>query len=229
MSAHSSPCSILSTLGVQALLLRLLPRLDPPVAASAVGFGTTLRLREQITAGARAQLAILTDEAIRDLAARGILDGQSRRELALSWVGLAVRAGAPHPSIATLPDFLATLRALPSIVYSQSGASGLFFADLIERLGMAEEIRAKAMIIPAGFTAEPVARGEAAAAIQQISELMAVPGVEIVGPLPPEANAPTRFSAALFADAPPAAARLLDAIAAAMTPAALAEAGLSPP
>ena len=122
----------------------------------------------------------------------------------------------------------ATLLAAPSLAYSRAGASGIFFAELLERLGIAEAVNAKATVIPQGLTGELAARGEAALAIQQVSELMAVPGVEIVGRLPEGANTCAVFSAALFADASSGAAAALERIAAALTPAVLRTGGLEP-
>ena len=88
-----------------------------------------------------------------------------------------------------------------AVAYSKAGASGIYFADLIVRLGIAEAVNAKAVIIPMGFTAEKVANGEADLAVQQISELMTVPGIDVVGPFPAEIQVASRFDAAIFTDA----------------------------
>jgi molybdate transport system substrate-binding protein len=141
---------------------------------------------------------------------------------------MAVPAGAPQPDISTVEALRATLLATPSLVYSRAGASGIFFAELIERLGIAAEVNAKAIVIPQGFTAEVAARGGAALAIQQVSELMAVPGIEMVGKLPEGANTCAIFSAARFAQARPGADALLERLVAAMTPGRLAAHGLDP-
>ena len=220
---------ILSTLGVAGILREALP------AAAAAGFPNeakldpTARLVTAIEAGARGDVAILTAEAIETLTARGILAAGTRLDFCHSYVGLAVKAGTPHPDISTEAAFLATLRAAPSLAYSRAGASGLFFAGLIERLGIAPEINAKATVIPQGFTAELAARGEVALAIQQVSELMAIPGVEIVGTLPPSCNTCAVFTGALFVGAQPRAADLLRWIAEQMTPEVLTAAGLESP
>ena len=110
----------------------------------------------------------------------------TRTDVALSFVGIAVKAGAPKPDISSLATFKAALLAARSVAYSKIGASGLFFAGLIERLGIAAEVNAKAVIVPSGFTAERLTSGEADLAVQQISELMVVPGIEVVGLLPAE-------------------------------------------
>ena len=191
-------------------------------------FNPTARLLARIAEGERADIAILTEAGIEALTAEGVLAPGTRRDIALSWIGLAVPAGAPHPRVGTVEELRATLLATPTLAYSRAGASGIFFADLIERLGIAAEVNAKATIIPQGFTAEVVVRGDAALAIQQVSELMAVEGVEIVGKLPADANTGAIFSAAIFAGAQPGAAAWLDWLASAVTPEALREHGLDP-
>jgi len=82
-----------------------------------------------------------------------------------------------------------------AVAYSRSGASGIFFAGLIERMGIASKINARAEIIPAGFTAELLVSGEADLAVQQLSELKQISGVEIVGAIPRELQTPAVFSA----------------------------------
>jgi molybdate transport system substrate-binding protein len=105
-----------------------------------------------------------------------------------------VKAGAAHPEIATESALRATLLGA-RVAYSRIGASGIFFAQLIERMGIASEINARACIIPSGFTAEQLLTGDADLAVQQISELNLVPGVEVVGPIPRELQSPAVFSA----------------------------------
>ena len=217
---------VMSTLAVAVVLRGLTPR--APVAMD-VEFDPTMRLLKRIEAGERADIAILTDAGVEGLMAQGVLVPGSRRDLALSHIGMAVKAGAPRPDISTLAALQATLLAAPSIAYSGAGASGLFFAGLLERLGIAEAVNAKATIIPQGFTAALAARGEVALAIQQISELMAVEGVDILGKLPPEANTGAVFSAGLFTGADPTAAAALDWLAAAMDAPTLAAGGLERP
>ncbi|WP_431283778.1 substrate-binding domain-containing protein [Humitalea sp. 24SJ18S-53] len=219
---------VLSTLGVLGVLRDLLPLAEAAGLKAEVRFDPTARLLAAIDAGARGDVAILTDAGIADLAQRGILAAGTRRDLARSYVGMAVRAGAPKPAIGTVAELRATLLAAPSIVYSAAGASGIFFAGLIERLGIAEAINAKATVIPQGFTAERVARGEAVLAIQQVSELMAIEGVDIVGKLPAEANTCAVFTSALFEGAGEGAAPFHDWLAGALTPDRLRAAGLDP-
>lgn len=163
-------------------------------------FAPTLALLDRLRKGEVPDVVILTREALHDLAAQGAVAADSCVDLARSYVGIAVKAGAPHPDIASPEVLRATLLSARSVAYSRIGASGIFFAQLIAQLGIASEVNAKACIIPSGFTAERLATGEADLAIQQVSELKLVPGVEVVGPLPVELQPhPAVFSAGRMA------------------------------
>ena len=220
---------LMSTLALAGLLREsaaaLEAALDAPVA---VELAPTKALEARIRDGARADAALLTAEAVAALSAAGILDGGTARPLAHSRVGLAVKAGAPVPDIGDVAALRRLLLAVPSLCYSRAGASGIFFAGLIERLGIAEEVNAKAIVIPEGFTAEKLLTGEASIAFQQISELMEVKGITVAGPLPEGAQTVAVFSGAGFAGVPQGRA-LVEAVAALCTPDKLREKGLEAP
>ncbi|HEY7269984.1 MAG TPA: substrate-binding domain-containing protein [Dehalococcoidia bacterium] len=222
---------VLSTLAVQGPLSGLIAPFERATGAEVcVSSGPTNALLARIRGGERADLVVLTREGINELAGLGILDAGSAVDLARSKIGLAVKAGAPKPDIGTAEALTAALLGAQSIVYSRLGASGVYFAGLIARLGIAEAVNAKAVIIPSGLTGEPVARGEAEMAVQQLSELKAVPGLDIVGPLPASLQTSTTFSAAAFAGSAHAdsARALLRMLASPETAAAFKTAGLEP-
>lgn len=187
---------LFSTLGVVAVLEELLPRLGRKVDGV---YEPTKRLMDRIQAGERADLAILTSDAVDELMASGVLAPGSRVDLARSYVGMAVAPGAPRPDISTVEAFRRTLLEAKTIGYSRAGASGIFFAGLLERMGLAEVVGAKATVIPSGFTGQLLLDGKVELAVQQVSELMAVPGIDLLGRLPLEIQPDTVFSAALFA------------------------------
>ncbi|MDE2516806.1 MAG: substrate-binding domain-containing protein [Rhodospirillales bacterium] len=219
---------LFSTLAVQGAIAPLLPgwegALGQPIAAR---FGPTQVLRAALDGGEAADVVILTAEGIADLAASGRVEAASAVDLAWSFVGIAQAPGAPHPDIATEAAFVATLRAAASIAYSRAGASGIFFAGLIARLGIAEEIAAKATVVPAGLTGALVMDGRCQYAIQQVSELRMVPGIDVIGRLPATLQVPGMFSAAARS-ADPATAALLARLADPALAAAYREAGLEP-
>jgi molybdate transport system substrate-binding protein len=119
-------------------------------------------------------------------------------DLARSYVGVAVKSGAPHPDIADEAALRAALLVARAVAYSRIGASGILFAALIERMGIAAEVNARAIILPSGLTAERLVSGEAELAVQQISELKQVDGIEVVGPIPHALQTPAVFSAGLM-------------------------------
>jgi molybdate transport system substrate-binding protein len=183
-----------------------------------------------IAEGATADVAIITREAIDRLTAEGKIVPGSTRDVAQSGVGLAVRAGAPKPDISTVAAFKRTILAAKSVAFSRLGASGVHFASVIELLGIADEIRRKAVISDA-YMGEVVARGEAELAVQQISELMPVAGIDIIGPLPGELQKISLFAAATFTAAknPAGAAELISFLAEPRLAPVLERKGLSAP
>jgi molybdate transport system substrate-binding protein len=202
--------TILSTLAIMGVLQEILPDYERTTAIRMdASFAPTRDLVERIEGGSTGDVAILTDAAIDALIAAGTLAAGSRVDLARSFIGIAVRAGTPQPDIGTVAAFRQTLLDARSIAYSAAGASGLFFAGLIERLGVAEAVRAKATVIPTGFTGALVASGEVELAVQQVSELMVIPGIDIVGRLPNALHGGAVFSGGVFAKASPGAAALL--------------------
>lgn len=230
-ASATADIKLLSTLALMGVIRELTSRYEQLAGTSITSdFAPTTVLVDRIRAGEGADIAILTAQAIDELTREGVFVAGSRVDVALSYVGLAVRAGAPKPMIGSVESFKSALMNAKSIAYSRSGASGIFFADLIERLGIAEEVNAKATIIPSGFTAELAASGEAELAVQQVSELMVVPGIDVVGPLPPDIQSVTTFSAGVFASSaqPEAASHLAKFLSSAQVTSTLKAKGLEP-
>ena len=175
----------------------------------AITYDPAKRMLNRIRGGETADLAIIGSGAIDDLVKDGII-APDTRVLARSSVGMAVRAGAPKPDIGSVERFTDAILKARSIAYTIDGASGMHFAELIERLGIADAVKAKAKRQPGGLVGEIVARGEAEVAIQQISELMAVSGIDLVGPIPQSLQKTTVIAGGVFRGArEPEAARAL--------------------
>ena len=155
---------------------------------------------KRIADGEKADLAILGQAAIDALAAKGKIAPESRRTLARCGVGIAVRSGAPKPDVSSVEAFKRAILDAKSIAHTTQGASGKHFSMIAQRLGIADEVRAKAVTNPGGLIGELVMAGKAELAIQQIPELMAVAGLDLVGPLPQELQAISVVTAGIFAD-----------------------------
>ena len=189
--------------GVKAVVLDLLPEFERANGVTPViTWASTNMLIEEISKGATGDLAILTDEAIDGLIGQGKMVAGSRVDLVRSAIGIAVRQGAPKPDIGSAAALKQALLSARTISYSKTGISGVYFPTVLERLGIAEQVAAKVLIPPSGVpVGEVVAKGDAEIGVQQISELLPVPGIEIVGPLPAELQKVTVFSAGMFVGA----------------------------
>jgi len=150
----------------------------------AVRYDSAKAMLARIKDGEAGDLVILDAQMVAELVASGIVRRGTDRPFAHSRVGVAVRSGAPHPDISTPDAFKHAMLSARSIAHTLHGASGMYVPVLFERLGITAQVKAKIVNRPGGYIATVVAAGEAELAVQQIVELRAVPGVEIVGPLP---------------------------------------------
>lgn len=156
---------------------------------------TPQAIPNRIERGEPVDMVIMVGYALDNLARQGKVAANSRVDLAESSIGVAVREGAPKPDIGSVEAFKKTLLEANSIAYSDS-ASGVYIStELFRRLGILDEIKNKSRMIPAEPVGQVVARGEAELGFQQISELLPVRGIVIVGPLPPELQKTTIFAA----------------------------------
>jgi molybdate transport system substrate-binding protein len=184
----------------------------------------------RIQRGESIDVVIMVGNALSDLIKKGEIIADSRVDLARSSIGVAVRAGAPKPDISSVDALKRTLVAAKSIAYSDS-ASGVYVStELFKRLGIADQVAAKSRMIPAEPVGAVVARGEAEIGFQQVSELKPIAGIDLVGPLPPELQKITIFSAAVAVGArePAAAKALIDFLSSTSAAGAIRESGLEP-
>jgi molybdate transport system substrate-binding protein len=177
-----------------------------------------------------ADVIILDDETMTQLVAAGAVIASSRTPIARSGIGMAVRAGAPHPDISTLDAFRQTLLRATSVAYSASVSGRYVATELFERLGIAAEMAPKSRRIERERVGTVVARGEAEIGFQQTSELLPVPGIDYLGPLPAEVQRVSVFSAAVavHSEHRAAAESLIRFLASTEAAAVVAKSGLEP-
>jgi molybdate transport system substrate-binding protein len=168
-----------------------------------IRFDATQAILASLEKGAKADLLILTAEALDELRKQGRVT--EVHALGSSGVGVAVRAGVRKPDISSVDAFIRTLVNARSVAHSKVGASGIYFSELLEKQKISLK---KRVVVEKGPVALAVARGEAEIGIQQLCELAPVAGIDIVGPLPEPLQRLTHFSAAIPADAPDRAAGL---------------------
>ena len=194
-AVQAADIKVLASNGVKGTLEELAPAFERATGNKlAITFGLAAVLKRQIEAGEAFDLAILTSAGIEDLARQGKIDAASRTSIARSGVGIAVRAGAPKPDISTAEALKRTLLSAKSITWAKEGASGIYFASVVQKMGIAERVKPKLKLGASGAqVGEMIANGEAELGALLINELLAVKGVDVVGPLPPELQSYTVF------------------------------------
>lgn len=193
--------------------------------------GTTVNaIPIRLERGEPADVLIMVGYALGDLIKHGKVTADSRVDLTKSLIGVVVKSGAAKPDISSAEALRQTLLAAKSIAYSDS-ASGVYVStEMFQRLGITDEMKDKAKKIPAEPVAGVVARGDAEIGFQQIAELLPVAGVDIVGPLPPELQKVTVFSAGLatVAKEPEAGKALIKFLASPAARTAIIKSGMEP-
>jgi molybdate transport system substrate-binding protein len=167
-----------------------------------LAFGTAGAVRQKTAAGEPADVVIATDIGIDELVRQGHVAAGTRTDIARVGMGVAIRQGTPLPDISSTEAFRQALLAARSIVYNDpaiGATSGIHFAGVLERLGIAEAVKDKTVLWPGGYAAEAVATGRADLCVHQISEILPVKGVTLVGPLPRDLQKITTYSAGVLA------------------------------
>jgi len=195
---------VLSTTAMKMVFEELSPRFERETGNRlSVSLGPSAQLEKRLAEGEAADVAILTTAGAKELIARGRIVAGSLTDVARSSIGVAVPRGAPKPDIASVEGFKRALLEAKSIAVSKpvgGGASGAHMAKVFDELGIAEAMQAKAKYGAggaAGLAGLVVLRGEADIGIQQMAELMAVTGINVVGPLPADLQSVTMFTAAI--------------------------------
>jgi molybdate transport system substrate-binding protein len=185
-----------------------------------------MRLRR----GEPVDVVIMAAATLDELVAAGVVRRGSRVDLVRSGIGMAVRAGARQPDISTVDALRRTLLQAKSVAYSASASGAYLSTELFVRLGIADEMRHKSRRIESERVGTIVARGEAEIGFQQVSELLPIPGIDYVGPLPSEVQRITVFAAGVAVDArsPEAAQALIAFLTSPAVEPVILRSGLSP-
>ena len=199
---NESEVTVLSTTAMKTAFEELGPAFERETGRRLrLSFGPSLQLEKRLTEGEGADVAIVTHAGAQDLIAQGRGTAGSLADLARSFIGVCVAKGAPRPDLSSAEAFKAAMLRAKSIALSKpigGGASGAHMASVFERLGIAAAIKEKSIYGaggPAGLVGLIVARGDAEIGIQQMAELMAVSGVDVVGSLPDALQSVTQFTA----------------------------------
>lgn len=195
--SHAAELKILTAGAFKSVLVAYAPAFEQQSGHKLIIDNDTAGgLVRRIRAGEAFDVAVLTNPALDDLARSGEV-AAAKVPVARVGVGVAVKRGAPLPDISTTAAFTQALlnaRAVATIDPAAGGTSGIYLAQLFERLGIADRIKPKAVLVPGGYTADKLVSGEADIAVQQMSELVAVPGAQVVGPLPADIQSYTIYS-----------------------------------
>jgi len=189
-AGQAAEITVLSSTAMREPLEALVPQFERATGHTvAMRFESSGVLPATVKGGAQADLVVTTPALIEELVKAGKLQAGRTIQFVRSGAGVAVRAGAPKPDISTPEAFKAALLAAKTVGISK-GPSGVHMTAVLERLGIAEQIKAKAVVTEFGQrVGVQIANGTAEIGIQQITELLATPGIELVGPLPPALQA----------------------------------------
>ena len=242
----AAACAGADAAGAAELKVLTAGAFKPVVAALAPVFegqtGHTVRI-ENDTAGALARrigngeafdVVVLTPAAMELLEQAGRVARGSSVRLARVAIGVAVKQGAPLPAIGSESDFRQALLAARAVAYidpAAGGSSGIYLTQLFQRMGIAAQIAPKAVLVPGGLVAQRLVSGEADLALHQISEILAVPGVTLVGPIPAVVQNYTVYAGGLAATSAdlPAARALLELLAGERAKTVLKDKGMEAP
>ena len=187
-AAHAAEVKVMSTVALTPTLDELIPKYESSTGNKLmVIYSTIADLKKSIEAGDTADVMILSRPVLDGLQTQGKVAQGSIVNVGSSYVAIGVRTGAPKPDISTAEKLKTALLAAKSISYAdpaKGGASGVYFAKVIDRLGIADQMKSKTILVPGAQAGELVAKGEVEMGIAQASEIAAVPGAQVVGPLP---------------------------------------------
>ena len=193
---------VLSSIATKEAYLELVPQFESATGHQvATTWAGTTAIMQRMAADERYDLIVISSTELDELIRQGKIVAGSRVDLAKSGIGIAVRTGAPRPDVRSSVALKQALLAAKTVGYT-SGPSGVYMAGLIEKMGITAEVKPKHRGVPSGGTIGTiVASGGAEIGFQQVSELVHIPGIDYIGPLPPDIQCITVFSCGLQAGA----------------------------
>jgi molybdate transport system substrate-binding protein len=201
--ASAAEVKVLTAGAFKQVVLALVPDFEKQTGNKVVVDSTTAGgLKKRIESGEAFDVAVITPAIVDDLAGAGKIAPGSHVNLATVGVGVVVKEGAPKPDVSTVEAFKSALLAAKSVAYidpASGGSSGIYIDKLLERLGIADQVRPKAKLKKGGYVAELIVSGEAELGLHQVSEIVPVKGAALVGPLPKEIQNTTTYAAGLSA------------------------------
>lgn len=232
--ARADAIKVLTTGAFKQVVVAMVPAFEARTGHKlTVDNDTAGALAKRVAAGETFDVIVLTPASLRTLADQGAVAADSIVPLAKVGIGMAVKAGAAFPPLANVDDFRQALAQARKVAYidpASGGSSGIYLDGLFQRLGISDTVRAKAVLVPGGLVAERLVTGEADLAIHQISEILPVAGVTLVGPLPEAIQNYTTYAGAVGtkAGSPDAARAFLAALSGAEAEATIRAKGMLP-
>jgi molybdate transport system substrate-binding protein len=201
--AQTADVHVLASNGIKAVVEELRPQAERAIGRPlAIEFNSSSALKQKIETGEAFDVAILTSELLDELTKSGKIASGGSAGIARSGIGIGIRAGAPKPDIHSAAALKQTLLKAKSITFAQDGASRAYIVKMLDRFGIAEDVKSK-IILEQGSTraAARVADGSAEIIMTLVSEILPAPGVELLGPLPAEVQNYVSMSAGVGAKA----------------------------
>jgi molybdate transport system substrate-binding protein len=198
--AEAAEIKVLSAGAVRAIVTELAQAFEKETGHKvSLAFGTVGVTRQRLATEA-ADVVIMSEVAIDESIKQDRIVAGTRTDIARTGMGVGVRDGAPTPDISTSEAFKQSLLSAKSLTYvdpAQGATSGIHFAGVLQTFGIADAMKSKTTLVPGGYPAELVAKGEVAMVVHQISEIVPVKGVTLVGPLPKDVQKVTVYSAGI--------------------------------
>lgn len=207
--AAAQSLKVLSAGAFKQVAVALVPAFEARTGTKVeVDSDTAGGLVRRVQGGESFDVLIVPPAGMETLVRAGKVEAASVQPVVRVGIGVAVKAGAPRPPLATAEQFKDAVLQAKRVAYidpAAGGTSGIYLTDLFQRLGITDAVRAKAVLVPGGLVAERLVTGEADLAIHQVSEILPVRGAELVGPLPENIQSYTTYAAAVAAGTPRAA------------------------